>query len=406
MGERPLDGYKVIELSTFVAAPSCGRVMSDMGAQVIKVEAFGGDGWRCYGPSMNIPATDEENPVFDIVNSGKKCITVNLKNAKGMEILMSLLEDADVFLTNTRARSLRKLGLDFASLHARFPKLVCATVTGFGETGPEVDSPGFDNVAFWGKSGFLVDESIQTEGSYPVLAPTGVGDMVTGSMLLAGICAALLKRTRTGVGEYVTISLYGSAIWHMCNMMLRAQSRYGDKFPKGRMTQDPLICPYKCSDGEWLMLTIIEYKRYFATLCRLTGLDAIIDDPRFVDAATMLRHSGELVTMLEEKFALKTADEWKKILIENNIVCEKLPHYSDIENCEQARANKFIEEYKFVNGGSCAMPRPALRFSDTEFPATSRAPLLAENTAEILKGLGKSDEEIAALVSEGAVTVR
>lgn len=404
---RPLSGIKVIELSTFVAAPACGRLMSDLGAEVIKVESFSGDAWRNYGRNMNIPTTDEENPVFDIVNSGKKSVVLNLKKRGGMDIMLKLLAGADVFLTNTRAKSLRRLGLDYETLHVRFPKLVYATLTGFGDCGPEADSPGFDNVAFWGKSGFLVDASIETECSYPVLGPTGVGDTVTGSALFGGICAALLKRNRTNVGEYVTVSLYGSAIWHMGSMILRAQSRYGDKFPKKRLTSNPLVCPYKCNDGEWLMLSILEHDRYFAKLCKIVGLGELVEDPRFKDVETMLQNRSLLIKGLEEKFKSKSADEWKKILIDNNIVCEKLPHFADIENSEQAKANNFIEEFQFANGGSCAMPRPAIQYSDTVMPQTSRGPLLSENTAEVLANeLGLSEKEIAELVSDGSVTVR
>lgn len=404
---RPLDGLKVVELSTFVAAPVCGRLMHDMGADVIKIESFRGDAWRSYGRSMGIPATDDENPVFDIVNSGKKSIALDLKKDKGLEILLKLLENADIFLTNTRAKSLRKLGLDYETLHKKFPKLIYATLTGFGDTGPEVDSPGFDNVAFWGKSGFLVDTSIETECSYPVLGPTGVGDMITGSTLLGGICAALLKRNKTGVGEYVTASLYGAAIWHMGSMILRAQSRYGDNFPKKRLSSNPFVCPYKCSDGEWLMLSILEYDRYFASLCKLVGLSELIGDPRFKNVETMMQNRSYFIQRLEKCFAARTADEWKKLLIENNIVCEKLPHFADIEKSEQAWANNFIEEFKFANGESCVMPRPALQYSETVLPSTTRGPLLAEHTTEVLtKELGMSGDEVNELIADSIVLGR
>lgn len=407
MGDKPLSGISVVELSTFVAAPSCGRVLGDLGAEVVKIESAGGDVWRSYGKNMHIPTTDEENPVFDIINSGKKSIVVDLKQEKGKEIFYKLLDRADVFLTNVRAKSLRKMEIDYENLHARFPKLIYATLTGFGETGPEVDSPGFDNVAFWGKSGFLVDASIRTEHSYPVLGPTGVGDMITGTTLMGGICAALLKRSRTNVGEYVTVSLYGSAIWHMADMILRGQKQYGDAFPKERLTSNPLVCPYKCSDGEWLMLSILEYDRYFVTLCRTMGLEDLIDDPRFKDVETMLANCrGLFISRLEASFINKTADEWKKILIGQNIVCEKLPHFGDVAESEQALVNGFIKKFPFVNGHSCMMPCPALRFSDTPQAETTYGPLLGGNTREVLVDLGYGDSEIEELVQSKTVNIK
>lgn len=147
---KPLSGYKVIELSTFVAAPSCGRLLRDWGADVIKVESGKGDAWRYHGSTHRVTSTEEENPMFDLVNAGKKSVVVDLKSAEGKAVLYDLLSDADIFLTNTRAKSLRKLGLDYESLKERFPKLIYASVTGFGEEGPETDKPGFDLVAYWG----------------------------------------------------------------------------------------------------------------------------------------------------------------------------------------------------------------------------------------------------------------
>ena len=406
MVSRPLEGFKVVEWSTFVAAPSCGRMLGELGAEVIKIESGKGDAWRYYGTSMKIPITDDENPVFDVVNSGKKSVVLDLRAEKGREVLLKLLEDCDIFLTNTRAKSLRKLKLDYESLHERFPKLIYATLTGFGETGPEVDSPGFDNVAFWGKSGFLADQAIQTEHSYPMLGPTGVGDMITGTTLLSGILASVIKRSRTGAGEYVTASLYGTAIWHMNDMILRAQSRYGDEFPKRRETQNPLVCPYKCADGEWLMLTILEFSRYFASLCTITGNTDLINDPRFATNVAMLENRAELIRRLEASFSTRTADEWKADLIAANMVCEKLPHYADVEHSEQAWANNFIEKFEFGNGGNCAMPCPSIRFSSTPLSHTRRGPLLAEDTKAVLERLGYNAEEISAMAASGAVNLR
>ncbi|MGI6782827.1 MAG: CaiB/BaiF CoA transferase family protein [Aminivibrio sp.] len=406
MNEKPLSGLRVLELSTYVAAPSCGRMLADYGAEVIKIESAGGDAWRLYGNSMKVTATEKENPVFDIVNSGKKGIVLDLKNPEAKTVLERLLEKTDIFLTNTRPKSLQRLGLDYESLKDRYPSLIHASITGFGDKGPLVDDPGFDNVAFWAKSGFLADMCVETPGNYPVMAPTGVGDMTTGTVLFSAISMALFQRQKTGRGDRVTVSLYGTALWIMCNMIIRTQDRYRDKFPKTREECNPMVSSFRCLDGEWIMLTILEFERYFPALCRVTGLEELLDDPRFKTTEKMLAHRYELTKLLEEKFITRNADEWKKLLTENDIVNDRLPHFSDAEKSEQAWENGFIEKFAFESGESCILPRPSPRFNGITLSPTRRGPLLGEDSESVLKELGFSEEEADRLINCGAVRGR
>ena len=154
---RPLEGVKVLELSTMVAAGSCGRMLADWGATVIKVEAESGDMFRNFPKTFLVPCTMDENPLFDNLNAGKRGIVLNLKTPEGMEAMHRLLAEADVFLTNTRVKALKKLGLDYDSLKDKYPRLIEANISGFGEKGPKKDNPGFDTVAFWASSGFNAD---------------------------------------------------------------------------------------------------------------------------------------------------------------------------------------------------------------------------------------------------------
>ena len=206
MNNKPLAGIRVVELSTYVAAPGAARILSDMGAEVIKIESFSGDQWRETGRKM-LSTNDEENPVFDVYNTGKKSICVNIKTEEGLSFSMKLLEDADIFITNTRARSLRKLGLDAQSLTERFPRLIHASIDGFGSKGPDADSPGFDNISFWARSGFSMDIPYKSENSFPLPPTSGIGDCVSGGFLVAGIMTALFNRERTGKGDIVNVSL-------------------------------------------------------------------------------------------------------------------------------------------------------------------------------------------------------
>ena len=176
---NPLNGVKVVELSTFVAAPSAARVLADLGAEVIKIEGFHGDPWRLTGKNI-LKTDDNENPIFDVYNMGKKSICINIKEKSGLDVVFRMLSDADVFITNVREKSLKKMGLDAKSVQGRFPRIIFAECNGYGHKGPSADDPGFDNVAFWTRSGFLQDMTIKTSDYYPVDAPTGIGDTITG----------------------------------------------------------------------------------------------------------------------------------------------------------------------------------------------------------------------------------
>ena len=171
---KPLEGVKVVELASFVAAPTAGRMMAEMGADVIRVESTAGDPWRFYGANCGLPITDEENPLFDIYNLGKKDIQLNTKTPEGKEILFHLLDEADVFITNNRLKSLVRSGLDYESLKDRFPKLIYGLVTGYGQTGPDVDAPGYDGVAFFSRSGMnfrsqiINERKINTTNTVPI----------------------------------------------------------------------------------------------------------------------------------------------------------------------------------------------------------------------------------------------
>ena len=189
---KPLEGIKVVELASFVAAPAAGRMLAEMGADVIRVESTAGDPWRFYGVNCGLTVADEENPLFDLYNLGKRDIQLDTKTLEGKEILLRLLGEADVCITNNRLKSLVRAGLDYDSLKDRFPKLIYGLVTGYGQTGPDVDAPGYDGVAFFSRSGMLAD--MAEPGGYPASAPGCVGDGATGAALFGGICAALLNR--------------------------------------------------------------------------------------------------------------------------------------------------------------------------------------------------------------------
>ena len=207
---KPLEGVKVIELATFIAAATAGRFMADLGADVIKIESAKGDPLRYTAPSEGRPLDMYENTTWDLENGNKRCISLNMKTPEGKEAFFKLLDSADVLITNWRVQALQRAGLDYESLKERYPKLVYAIVTGYGEYGPDKDLPGFDFTAFFARGGYF--ETLRQRSDVPFNGAPGVGDHNVGMNLVAGILAALYQAKTKGVGEKVETSLFESAV--------------------------------------------------------------------------------------------------------------------------------------------------------------------------------------------------
>ena len=400
----PLSGIRVVDLTSYVAAPSCSRLLADYGADVIKIEPPSGDVWHSWGPVMLTPASDEENPLWDIVNANKRGIALDIKCPEGNKVVHDLLKDADVFLTNTRPDALKKMHLDYDSLKEKYPGLIYAIVTGFGEKGPEADRPGFDVVAFWARSGFMVD--LVKPDEYPLYSPAGFGDIAVGTTLFGGICAALFNRQRTGKGDKISISLYGTSIWLSSVMITTAQERYGNKWPKGRYEGNPIALPYQCKDGEWIILALLNFEKYWSPLCKTLGREELIDDKRFRTRQDMLNHKKELVMILEESFATKESAEWIKLLREADVVHERIRHFREVTRDEQALVNNFVGEIKFANGEKALLPNPPLQFAQYDSLPYKRGPLLGEHTKEVLDELGYSPEQVEEMTKNRVLVSR
>ena len=396
---KPLEGIKVVELASFVAAPAAGRMLAEMGADVIRVESTAGDPWRFYGVNCGLPVADEENPLFDLYNLGKRDIQLDTKTPEGKEILLRLLGEADVFITNNRLKSLVRAGLDYDSLKDRFPKLIYGLATGYGQTGPDVDAPGYDGVAFFSRSGMLAD--MAEPGGYPASAPGCVGDGATGAALFGGICAALLNRERTGMGDFVETSLFGNAVW-LCGTM-SAFEQYGYHYPKKRSEMGALYTFYKCKDGEWLHLAVTQHDRYWKPLAEALNVPELAEDERFKNAALISRNRAQLIPLLEQAFSQFDYDEIAARLRERDIVFDRMRHYRELAADPQAVANGFVKEHIYENGHSFMMAMRPVHMRNMDETGTGRGPQMGEHTDEILKQYGYSEEAILRLKEAKAV---
>ena len=397
----PLSGIKVLELATFIAAPVTTRLLADMGAEVIKVEPAAGDGWRPLGINY-VPTRfqEDENPVFDIYNTGKKMISLNLKTAEGTEAFHKLLAQSDVFVTNTRPAALKRLGLSYEDLKERYPQLIYAIVLGFGEKGPDAKKAAFDTTAFWSRSGFLRDMAVNEEGYQPVSAPASVGDTATGFLLLSEITAALYNRTKTGKGDYVSSTLYHNGIFCMGTMAVISQPPFGRTYPMTRAEYGPLSGSYLCSDGEWIFLN--RGTKPLSAFFEMLGRPELAQLPCFQNPNTPESKVAGL-EVLKPIFLTKTAEEWLRLSDEYDFPTVRMTHFKDIAYDPQANANGFVEKVTFPTGNTDVVPTSPIEMGCVTPPPTTPVPTVGADTAEVLKQLGYSDETLKNMNESGAI---
>lgn len=399
-----LSGIKIVELGAYAAVPAATRMFADWGADVIKVESHSGDPMRSFGAGCSCPIADDENPIWQVLNGNKRSITLNLKTAEGKKVLFKLLEQADAFVTNTRIESLKKMGLDYDSLKERFPKLVWGHMSGYGLYGPDHAQPGFDVVSYWARGGASVD--VAPAGGYPLSNTAGLGDNTCALALASGVLAGILKAKMTGKGEMVCASLFGTSIWTGSLMITSTQDKYGDKYPKTHYEpQHPLNHSYRCKDGEWIAICILDYRRYFARLCEIVGHPEYAENPRFntIPECRKPENMPFFIDLLDQAFLQKNREEWCRLFEENDIAHGRLLHFNEVSKDEQAWANHYLHDFEFPNGERAAIPATPVQFQRNEEFVDRLAPALGGNSLEILNQLGYSAAEIDHLKEIGAV---
>jgi len=405
MNTRLLEGVKVIELATFVAAPSCGRLLADFGADVIKVESPSGDDFRQYGVTCNVTHTEDENPLWDIINGEKKCITVNLKTPEGMSVFKKLLKTADVFLTNTRFLALKRLGIDYESIKEEYPSLVYAYVSGYGTKGRDSDKPGFDSTAYWARGGLLMDMPVADDWKYPAASPNAYGDMITGMSMLAGINAALFSREKTGKGDFVDVSLLGCSLWMNALTLVSSQTRYGNKFPRRREEISPAA--FETKDGRWILPVIaVNFEKFFPLLCSAIGRNDLLEDERFKTRDAYFRHKKDYIEIMNKAFKEKTSGEWSLILKSIGCTFDLVSKMSDAIYDEQAMECSYIRFHDMPCGEKCRIVTSPIHSANNGQRQWPLGSLFSADTRAVLLENGYSEEEINCLSKKGAVKLR
>lgn len=396
---KPLKGVKVVDLTYFVAGPGAAKILADWGADVIKVEPSFGDPLRNSGPQLSMPAVADCNPLFSTYNANKRGLSVNLKDPEGIEAMYKLLSEANVFVSSYRTQALERLGLGYEDLHEKFPHLIWAQINGFGDDGPSKDEPGFDTVAFWARSGSMLDLA---ERGTTIVPPFGFGDSATAATLAGGICAALYEQQATGKGQKVMISLLANAIWSLSSIV--GSTQYGEEYPKSRTEAlTPVINNYLCADGKWICLTILDYDRYKEPLFKLLEIEEYLDDPRFANQEIAKENGKALIEIFDSGFKKFTRDEVVKKLIAADIAHGKVQSVKELPTDPQVLANNYLIKTTNRDGSEFFMPMTPIRFNTTEIERGPDAPFVGEHNDEILKELGYSEEKIAELREKKAI---
>ncbi|WP_084419243.1 CaiB/BaiF CoA transferase family protein [Henriciella litoralis] len=398
-----LEGLRVIEYATYMAAPGAGSILSDWGAEVIKVEPPGGDPIRKFFRTIGTDIQD--NPVFDFDNRGKKSIAIDTTTDEGRALLRELAETADVFLTNVRPGGLARSGLDYDGLKSANPKLVYCSLTGYGLDGPDADKPGFDIASFWARSG--VARATIPKGSEPFPCRTAFGDHTTSIAAAAGICAALVEAGRTGKGRLVEASLLRTALFTMGSdfAIQLFFGRLGSTKQRHEQTV-PIMNFFKTSDDHWLCIVARQGESDWAPICRVIGREDLIDDERFNRAKARRANSVACVDVLDEGFGKLTREEAAAKLDEHSIAWSPVQTLAEASQDPQVLAAGGVVDVPSSAGDGSTFRSPAspVRFPGADDGPKGPAPRFGEHSEEVLLSLGRSAEDVAQLLESGVVS--
>jgi crotonobetainyl-CoA:carnitine CoA-transferase CaiB-like acyl-CoA transferase len=393
-------GLKVIDCASFIAAPAAATVLSDFGADVIKIEPPGrGDPYRAL-PEIPGNPSGPHNYAWLLESRNKKSIALDLTKPDARAVLHRLVADADVFITNYPPPVRRRLGITYADIAPLNARLIYASFTGYGEAGEEAHRPGFDSNAWWARSG-LMDVVRPHAGAPPARSVAGMGDHPSAIALYAAILTALYRRERTGQGGHVGSSLMANGAWAN-GVFIQAQLCGSTFYPRQPRENalNALTNHYLCRDQRWLMLSLLDQQRQWPRLAACIGRPALVDDPRFATASARQAHARELIAILDAVFATQDLAAWRAVLDANDLVTGAVATLDDVPGDRQMLANDVLVPFENDTMLTVSSPFWVAR-ADTVGPR--RPPELGEHSDEVLRAAGYADADIARLRASGAV---
>ena len=391
---------KVIDMSSWIAAPVAATILADFGAQVIKVEPpEAGDGYRNFAMMPSSP-TSEVNYTWEMDNRNKRSIALNLKSEQGQEVLRKMVAESDIYITNTPQPMRRAWGLTYEDLAAINPRLIYASLTAYGEQGPERDREGFDLVAYWGRSGLM--DLVRAPGASPAPALPGMGDHPTAVSLYASILTALIARQQTGKGSHVHTSLLANGMWSASCI---AQGAFAQAdFTLYYHLADHLFTRllYEAADGRWLQFSMVRTDAEVDMLFTVIGRPDLLADPKFIDAETRVHNGDELTQHMREALITQPSEYWMTALTEAGVPVALVGQVGELPTDPQVVANNMAITPTSEVGMPAVIKHP-VNIDGLATREAGPAPDLGQHSREILAELGYSEADIAAMVDQGVI---
>ena len=392
----PLAGLRVVEFSHIMAGPICGRMLADMGADVIKVEPVaGGDATRHFRP----PDLDGESAAFMMLNRNKRGVALDLKSEGGLQVALRLMERADVLIENHRTGTMERLGLGYDLLKEKNPGLIYCEISGFGRTGPMAHLGGFD-LTTQGYSG-IMSVTGEGEGRPPVKCAPPITDITAGILAAMGVLAAHVERLTTGRGQKIDTSLFEAGItqsfWQAAMTLATGVS------PGPLGSAHPMSAPYQAfatSDG-WITVAGTNQANWLR-LVEVVELPELAEDPRFLDNADRIQNVDALASILGERFKTRPRAEWLELLEDGGVPAGPVASIGEMLELPQTLARDMVVEVEHSRLGSVRTLGFPVKFSETPASIDRGAPVLGEHTRDVLVELGYTDDEVAALIRSGA----
>ncbi len=400
-----LQGVRILEVAEHTFVPAASALLSDWGAEVIKIEhAERGDAMRGLASSGIAVVPNNVHALLEHSNRGKKSLGLDLTTAEGLDILYKLAAISDVFLTNTLPGVRKKLGIDLDEIRAHNPSIIYVRGTGQGERGPDADKGSYDSLAFWCRAGVAVGVMRPEYGHVPVPPGPGFGDSIGAMTIAGGIMGALFHRERTGEATTVDVSLLGTGLWAMGQAVALSLilDRPWTPPPLDSIRMNPLSANYQTKDGRWLAFTCLQAGKYWRPMCEVIGRPELATDARFSDHVSLLSNSGDAARILRDAFAERTLGEWREPLAsfigQWAVVQDTLEAAVD----HQTEANGYIKDCETAAGTPFKLVAGPVQF-DGEPAIPKRAPELNEHGDAILEELGFDWDTVIDLKLRGVV---
>jgi crotonobetainyl-CoA:carnitine CoA-transferase CaiB-like acyl-CoA transferase len=405
---RPMGGIRVLEVAQFTFVPAAGAVLADWGADVIKVEhAETGDAQRGLSALMGMPVgSGSFAPLMEHPNRGKRSIGLALEQPEALDVLHELIRTSDVFLTNFLPRARRRLGIELEDVRKINPDIIYVRGSGFGATGPDSEKGGYDSTAFWARAGSALGTTPVDYDGLCVMPAGAYGDSLGGMTIAGGIAGALFARERTGETSVIDVSLLGVGAWANALSVGFALLEGGPperRAPGNSARTNPLVGNYRTADDRWLVLAMLQPGRYWPEFCRHIGREDLITDERFATTEALMGNAPVAADIVQDVLATRPLAEWVARFagMEGQWAVAQDPW--EVGQDPAVRANGLIAEVIDSEGTTRELVANPVQFDEKPAQIT-RAPQFAEHTEEILRALGKSDDELIDLKISGAVT--